>query len=375
MRETRQNGTVFGVLRRAFFTLLFLAYIAGGLYFAYLFFGTLRALAEQRSVAAPISRTFHSTPSAAPTPPPAAEAQPPQPPPANEAPSAKIEVVEETPRWDKGPVNILLLGVDQRACEDTGGAWRTDTMILVGLNPDRKSVSVLSFPRDLWVHIPTVGENRLNAAHYFGDAYKYPGGGPALAKRTIQANFGVPVHYYVRVNFDGFRKIVDALGGIEIKVEEPIWDDRYPTEDCGYQTIRFDVGEYQMNGEQALQYARSRHYSSDFSRMRRQQQVLLAIYEKATSLEVIPRLPELWAAKGDAIQTDLSLLDVLKLARIGMQIDKENIRFGVIDESMTYNMVTPKGWQVLNWDRVKVGQLIQELFGPQQVKGEPSTSR
>jgi anionic cell wall polymer biosynthesis LytR-Cps2A-Psr (LCP) family protein len=183
-----------------------------------------------------------------------------------------------------------------------------------------------------------------------------------LAKRTIQSNFGVPVHYYIRVNFDGFRKIVDALGGIEITVEEPIWDDRYPTDDCGYQTVRFDVGTYQMDGEQALQYARSRHYTSDFSRIRRQQQVLFAIYEKATSLEVIPRLPELWAAKGEAIQTDLSFIEVLKLARLGMQIDRERIRFGVIDESMTYNMVTSQGWQVLNWDRKKVGELIQELF-------------
>jgi len=369
MRRENKNNRVLGVLRRAFFTLLFVAYVAGGLYFAYLFFGTLRALAGQRSMAAPIPRIIrNATPPAEPTPfsPPVATQQPPP-------PSAEAEVVEEAPRWDKGPVNILLLGVDQRACEDTGGAWRTDTMILVGLDPDRKSVSVLSFPRDLWVHIPTVGENRLNAAHFFGDAYNYPGGGPALAKRTIQSNFGVPVHYYIRVNFDGFRKIVDALGGIDITVEEPIWDDRYPTDDCGYQTIRFDVGEYHMDGEQALQYARSRHYTSDFSRIRRQQQVLLAIYEKATSLEVIPRLPELWAAKGDAIQTDLSFLDVLKLARLGMQIDKKNIRFGVIDETMTYNMVTPKGWQVLNWDRVKVGKLIQEMFGPHQDGAEHSS--
>lgn len=374
MRRERKSDTVSGVFRRLFFTLLFLAYVVGGLYFAYLFFGTLRALAQQRSVAAPIPRVVYGTPLAEPTPPPPVTEQ--QPPPPSDANSSapRVEVVEETPRWDRGPVNILLLGVDQRACEDTGGAWRTDTMILVGVNPDKKSVSVLSFPRDLWVHIPTVGENRLNAAHFFGDAYHYPGGGPALAKRTIQANFGVPVHYYIRVNFDGFRKIVDALGGIDIKVEEPLWDDRYPTDDCGYQTIRFDVGEYHMNGEQALQYARSRHYTSDFSRMRRQQQVLLAIYKKATSLEVIPRLPELWAAKGEAIQTDLSLLDVLKLARLGMQIDKENIRFGVIDENMTYNMVTPKGWQVLNWDRVKVGRLIRELFGPVPDGTESSSS-
>jgi len=240
-RQRKAKSGASGFLRRVFFSFLFLVYIAGGLYFAYLFFGTLRALAVQRSIPAPINRVIGSNAPAAPqpTPPnqPVAETQ------------TQTQDLESIPRWDGGPVNILLLGVDQRACENTGGAWRTDTMILVGLDPDSKTVSVLSFPRDLWVNIPTVGENRLNAAHFFGDARGYPGGGPALVKRTFQANFGVPVHYYIRVNFDGFRKIIDALGGIDITVKEPIWDDRYPTDDCGYKTVRFDVGKYHMNGE------------------------------------------------------------------------------------------------------------------------------
>lgn len=336
--------------RKAFFTLLFLAYVAGGLYFGYLFSGTMRALVHRQSLPAvrdALSSTLPGPASQDVLPPPEATPAPTQTP---------------VPSWDNGRVNILLLGVDQRPCEETGGAWRTDTMILVGIDPETKTAAMVSFPRDLWVEIPTVGANRLNAAHFFGDAYDYPGGGPALAKRTIQDNFAVPVHYYARINFDGFRQVIDALGGIDIKVEEQIWDDRYPTDDCQYQTVQFDVGEYHMDGEQALKYARSRHYTSDFDRARRQQQVLFAMFDKATSLSVIPRLPDLWASKDEAVQTDLSLIEVMKLARLGMQLDRDNIRRGVIDESMTHNMMTDKGWQVLNWDREKVGALLRDLF-------------
>lgn len=350
MSYDSKRGSTSRFWLRAFFALLFLAYVAGGLYFAYLFFSTLRALLVDRPVPA-VQRLVEALPGS-----PARVVPQRQ---ENSLPPGEVP----PPSWGQGRVNILLLGVDQRACEDTGGAWRTDTMILVSLDPETKAASMLSFPRDLWVEIPTIGPNRLNAAHFFGSANDYPGGGPALAKRTIQDNFAVPVHYYIRINFDGFRQVIDALGGIDIEVQEPIWDDRYPTDDCQYQTVQFDVGQYHMNGEEALKYARSRHYTSDFDRARRQQQVLFAIYDKATSIQVIPRLPDLWATKGEAVQTDLSLIEVMKLARLGMQIDRDNIRRGVIDESMTYNMTTDKGWQVLNWDRQKVGALIQGLFG------------
>lgn len=361
MSDNRGRETSSSVWRKVFFTLLFLAYTAGGLYSGYLFFGTVRALLAKQSAPAaqPLTRVLPERKAVAPD----------QPPDSSQAPD---EV--PAPSWDRGRVNILLLGVDQRSCEDTGGAWRTDTMILVGLDPESKTASMVSFPRDLWVEIPTVGPNRLNAAHFFGDAHDYPGGGPALIKHTIQDNFAVPVHYYIRINFDGFRRVIDALGGINITVQEPIWDDHYPTDDCRYQTVQFDVGEYHMNGNQALKYARSRHYSSDFDRARRQQQVLFAMYDQATSMRIIPRLPELWSAKDEAIQTDLSLIEVMKLARLGMQIDRDNIHRGVIDESMTHNMTTDEGWQVLNWDRQKVGALIQDLFGTSDSLSEQSSS-
>lgn len=338
---------------KTLFASFFLVYIVGGLYFGYLFISTMRALVDGQPAPAAQTRLEEVMQQ------PESPVYAPQATPAADEPPA---VVDEPASWEQGRVNILLLGVDQRACEDTGGAWRTDTMILASLDPETNSAAMLSFPRDLWVEIPTVGPNRLNAAHFFGDAYNYPGGGPALAKQTIQDNFAVPVHYYVRINFDGFKQVVDAIGGIDIDVEQPIWDDKYPTDDCGYQTVHFEAGHYHMDGDQALKYARSRHYSTDFDRGRRQRQVMFAIYDKATSIRIIPRLPELWGTKDKAIQTDLSLLDSLKLARLGLQIERDQIRGAAIDESMTYNMTTDQGWQVLNWDRQKVGELIRDLF-------------
>ena len=350
MNANLENQVLVSKWRRSIQAGLILVLIVVMLYIAYLFIGTIRAVyADQFG---PVSDSI-------------ARVMPEIQQEASDALGDSFDVFEEhiVPAWDGGRANVLLLGVDQRPCEESGNISRTDTMILVSLDPETKSASMLSFPRDLWVNIPTVGPNRLNAAHFFGDAYAYPGGGPALIKRTIQENFYVPVHYYVRINFDGFRRVVDTLDGIELVVEEPIWDDHYPTDDCQYQTVQFDVGTHQVDGEQALMYARSRHYSSDFDRARRQQQVIFAIYDKTMSLTTLPRLPELWAAKGEAVQTDLSFLESMKLARLGTQIDRENIRHGVIDESMTVNITTDKGWQVLDWHRDQVAPLIEDLFG------------
>ena len=115
----------------------------------------------------------------------------------------------------KERVNILLMGIDKRPDEVFS---RTDTMILVTVDPNTKTAGMVSIPRDLWVSIPGEGEWRVNQAHYFGDKHGYPGGGPALAMKTIQYNLGVPVQFFIKVDFEGFRNIVDTLGGIEIDI-------------------------------------------------------------------------------------------------------------------------------------------------------------
>jgi polyisoprenyl-teichoic acid--peptidoglycan teichoic acid transferase len=268
---------------------------------------------------------------------------------------------EALPNWEEADrVNILLMGIDKRPDEYVS---RTDTMILITIDPASRTGGMLSIPRDLWVAIPGYGENRVNTAHYLGDKNGYPGGGPALAMKTVQYNLGVPVHFYVRVDFDGFRRIVDTLGGIELDVPQTIDDPKYPDENYGYDPFYIEAGLQHMDGYTALKYARTRATSdSDFDRARRQQQVLLAIREKAIAVGVIPKIPELWATMADTVQTDLQLVDILELAKLADQVSRDDVQTAVMDRSMTVDYRTDTGAQVLLPIREKMRPVIDEMF-------------
>ncbi|MFC1975834.1 LCP family protein [Chloroflexota bacterium] len=261
----------------------------------------------------------------------------------------------------KERVNILLLGIDKRP-DDVYA--RTDTMILVTVDPNSKTAGMVSIPRDLWVSIPGQGEWRINQAHYFGDKNGYPGGGPALAMKTIQYNLGVPVQFYVKVDFEGFRNIVDTLGGIEIDIPQTINDPKYPDSNYGYDPFYIEAGRHTLNGYDALRYARTRAtIGADFDRAKRQQQVLLAIRNKALQLEMIPKIPDLWNTMAGTIETDLQLVDIVELAQLADEIDTENIQTAVIDVNMTVDYIVPEsGAQVLLPLREKIRELVEEMF-------------
>jgi LCP family protein required for cell wall assembly len=261
----------------------------------------------------------------------------------------------------KERVNILLLGVDKRPDELYA---RTDTMILVTADPNSKTAGMLSIPRDLWVSVPGYDEDRVNNAHFFGDKNAYPGGGPALAMKTIQYNLGVPVHFYVKVDFDGFRKIVDTLGGIEIDVPQTIDDPQYPDNNYGYDPFYIEAGRQTLDGYNALKYARTRATpGADFSRAKRQQQVLLAIRDKALQLDMLPKIPELWNSMAGTVETNLQLVDIAELAQLADEIDAEHIQTAVIDVNMTTNYIVPDtGAQVLLPHREKIRELVDEMF-------------
>ena len=271
----------------------------------------------------------------------------------------------------KERVNILLLGIDKRPDEVYA---RTDTMILVTVDPNSKTAGMLSIPRDLWVSIPGFDEDRVNNAHFFGDKSGYPGGGPALAMKTVQYNLGVPVHYYVKIDFDGFRKIVDTLGGIEIDVPETIDDPTYPDNNYGFDPFYIEVGHHTLDGYNALKYARTRATpGADFSRAKRQQQVLLAIKDKALQLGMIPKIPELWNTMAGTVETNLQLIDIVELAQLSDEIGSENIQSAVIDANMTTNYVVPDtGAQVLLPHREKIRELIDEMFAESEPAEGPS---
>ncbi|MGE5140035.1 MAG: LCP family protein [Rudaea sp.] len=260
-------------------------------------------------------------------------------------------------------VNVLILGIDRR--EGETGPWRTDTMIVATLDPKTKTGGMLAIPRDLYVPIPLagVGENRINTANFFGDMNKYPGGGPALAKKTVEYNLGIPIHYYALIDFRTFKKIVDTLGGIDVDVPYAIDDAQYPTDDYRTEVIHIPAGRIHMDGNLALKYARTRHTTSDFDRSKRQMQIILACRDKALKLDMISKLPQLYSQFQSLVQTDMTLPQMIALAPFASAIRPDNIRSRSIDQTMTYEIRLNNGADVLWPDRSKISVVVNDLFG------------
>jgi LCP family protein required for cell wall assembly len=271
------------------------------------------------------------------------------------------------PNWENlDRVNFLLLGLDKRLSEI--GPARSDTIIIATVDPRTRSAGMLSIPRDLYVEIPDAGMERINMAYFLGEVDKKRyGSGAELARHTIEYQFGVPIHYYVVIDFEGFKKVVDALGGITINVEKPIRDDSYPDENYGYKPIFIPAGVQHMDGETALEYARTRHGVSDFERAKRQQQVLIAIGKQALSLNLLPRLPQLIQSMGNVVQTDLTPAEIVTLAQIGSQIDPDSLKSRTLSYNEVKPMRTEKDADVLWFDREKVGKLLEDVFTPTTV--------
>lgn len=270
------------------------------------------------------------------------------------------------PQWEGTErVNVLLLGIDSRCDEE--GPTRTDSMMLISIDPVNKSISALSIPRDTWVEIPIFGADRINRAHYFGEANEYPGGGPQLAMETVENFLGIRVDHFIGINFEAFRDFINLIGGIQIDVPETVDDPTYPDECYGYDPFHVNKGMQSMNGPIALQYARTRATAGgDIDRAARQQQVIFAVRQKLLDVGEIPKLikraPQLWGSFERNVQTSLSQKEVLKLASLVQAIPADSIKMNVIDYSYVYNATTPSGEQVLIPDYDKVSELRDELF-------------
>ncbi len=262
------------------------------------------------------------------------------------------------PEWSgREPINILLLGVDTRA-GDTGPP-RSDTIIIVHVDPVAKRVDMLSVPRDLLVEIPGYYATKINAAYPFGELDEsIPGGGPTLVAQTVEYNFGIRVHYFAEVDIAGMEKVVDTIGGVMIDVPGIVKDDQYPTEDSGYTRVRFTPGLQMMDGVTAVRYARTRHDGGDFSRQTRQQQVLLAIRERALATGLITNLPDIISELGDSVRTDLlgndpSLRKLYSLARLGQEIGSENIYSHSLSGYVYEEWINDGYYLVGDWDVIR----------------------
>jgi polyisoprenyl-teichoic acid--peptidoglycan teichoic acid transferase len=248
-------------------------------------------------------------------------------------------------------INVLLLGIDQR--EGMTDPARTDTMLVLTIDPQTKTAGMLSINRDLWVKIPgQTSEGKINTAHFLGEVEHVPGGGPALAMQTVQATLDIPLPYYIRLNFTAFEKLVDMIGGIEIEVAEPIDDPTYPDAGFGYDPFYIEAGWQHMDGRTALKYARTRATAgSDLDRVRRQQQVILTVRDKILKnnqlANVLTQLGPLLQLPGGPVQTNLTPGQIVELINLAAQIDRSQIHAVTLTGDMIDPYLAPDGQEAI----------------------------
>lgn len=268
--------------------------------------------------------------------------------------------------WDgAGRVTVLLLGLDYRDWATGTDYSRSDTMIMLTLDPFTKSAGILSIPRDLWVAIPGYKHGKINTAYYLGEAHKLPEGGPGLSVDTVEKFLGVPINYYAQVDFSAFVKFIDEIGGVKIDVPEAITIDLLGSGSATKKKLK--PGVQVLPGEWALAYARARYTGGgDFDRAARQQQVILAIRDRILSFDLLPQLiskaPTLYKELASGIHTNLPLDDMLKLAALASQVKNEDINQGIIDEKMLIFGTSPDGLSILIPVPDKIHLLRNEIF-------------
>ena len=265
--------------------------------------------------------------------------------------------------WDgSGRVTVLVMGLDYRDWVAGSGPSRTDTMMLLTLDPLSNTAGMLSVPRDLWVSIPGFGNGRINTAYFLGEAHQMPGGGPGLAVKTVEGVLGVTINYYAQVDFGAFVRFVDELEGVKVDVPEKIKIDPIVGDPVVLKPERVTLG-----GELALAYARARNTSGgDLDRAIRQQQVILGIRDrllKPDSLaDLISKAPALYGEIAAGVQTNMTLDEVIKLAVLAQRVPDMNIQRGAISTAEVNFATTPGGASVLIPLPEKIRQLRDAVF-------------
>jgi LCP family protein required for cell wall assembly len=247
-------------------------------------------------------------------------------------------------------VNIILLGSDRRP---NIAGYRTDTLLILSLDLEKNTATMLSIPRDLYVFIPGWKVNRINTAE--------PRGGFEMISDTILYNLGIPLHHWVRVRFEGMIEAIDIMGGIDVITTGPLYDE------CGGVYYRYDTGNvYHMDGMDALCYTRMRKTSSDFDRLRRQQEVLEAMFSKVISIDGLERVPELYEVFNHTFRSDMNLEEVLDLLPLATSIalDPDQVSRYRIDQTMVQSFRVPSsGASVLLPKHDAISVLLERAFG------------
>ncbi len=247
----------------------------------------------------------------------------------------------------KGQINVLLLGSDVRPQDPS---FRTDTILLLTINPNNNTVNITSFPRDLYVYIPGNTMNRINTAMQVG-------GFDELAL-TFEYNFGVHPDHYVLINFASFKRVIRLLGGIDVDVAVTLTDQR-----DGYgDSYTMPAGTRHMDGETALWYVRARHTTNDFDRGRRQQEVIVAIFKKMLSLNALENAQELFKTYKDNVITNLNFSDLKPLVPVAPNIKVNRIHHFYISPREVYDWINSQGAMVLVPNRDAVLNVMHDAL-------------
>ncbi len=241
--------------------------------------------------------------------------------------------------------NVAFIGIDY-APEESYVA-RSDTIVLASIVPFDPYVGILSIPRDLWVNIPGVGENRINTAHFFAEANS-PGSGPYALMETVKSNFGVGMDYYIRIRFEGVREIVNAMDGVEVVLTESM---------AGY-----EPGVYHLTGNKALAFARHRMGSDDFFRMEQGQVLLLSILKQSLKPQNWLRLPKVILTALQVIDTDLPWWQLPRLGMAILRAGPDGINRYIVGREMVSPIITDQGASVLLPDWQQIQQLVDKIF-------------
>jgi polyisoprenyl-teichoic acid--peptidoglycan teichoic acid transferase len=257
----------------------------------------------------------------------------------------------------KDPFTMLLLGVDTR--EGDTDPSRSDTIILAYVDPLEKHVNLLSIPRDLLVtQAGGFGQAKMSDVYANGEINKYVDptrGGIALVRDTIEQNFRIQIDYYAQVDFNGFKKIVDAFGGVTVDNPYPIKDDEYPTEDYQFTRVFFPAGILHLYGEQALQFARTRHDDNDFQRNARQQQVILGIRQQALQLSLLTKATSLIDTLGDSVRTDFPRGNAnsnwISFSKFGMDLPGNAIQQFTLTDLLQDTIINGGYYATIDWNK------------------------
>lgn len=268
-------------------------------------------------------------------------------------------------------VNILLLGIGG---EGHDGAYLTDTIILGSVKPSTRELAMISIPRDLAVPIPGYGWRKVNHADALGEI-KEAGSGPAFAAATLADALDAPIHYVVRIDFEGFKRIVDEVGGVRVQVDKAFSDPLFPTADHKVRTLSFEEGWQVMDGQTALDFARSRHGTggegSDFARSRRQQKILLGLKEKLFSLGTLTnpaRISRIMHIASGRIVTNAELWEMVEFAKLLRRADFANVKTRVLSDGPGEPLVGSYAGEAFvlapragNFEEVRA--IVQNIFG------------